>query len=58
MRINEHNLDSLRQLIRELQQENEALKSLLSDHNIPYDGTKKLVKRKEFEDYIRSCVVI
>ena len=42
MRINEHNLDSLRQLIRELQQENEALKSLLSDHNIPYDGRNVL----------------
>ena len=23
-----------------------------------YVGTKKLVKRKEFEDYIRSCVII
>ena len=37
MRINEHNLDSLRKLIRDLQQENESLKTLLSEHNIPYE---------------------
>ena len=23
-----------------------------------YVGTKKLVKRKEFEDYIRNCVIV
>ena len=29
MRINEHNLDSLRKVVRDLQQENNALKALL-----------------------------
>ena len=32
MRISEHNLDSLRGLVRELQQENESLKNLLTEH--------------------------
>ena len=51
MRINEHNLDSLRQLIRDLQQENEALKSLLSDHNIPYEGRNVLDEQPLPDEY-------
>ena len=35
MRIVEHDLDSLRGLIRQLQDENKNLKSLLSQNNIP-----------------------
>lgn len=37
MRTIEHNLDSLRRIIRELQQENNTLKALLSEHNIAYE---------------------
>ena len=51
MRINEHNLDSLRQLIRELQQENEALKTLLSEHNIPYEGRNVLDEQSVPDEY-------
>ena len=29
MRINEHNLESLRKVVRDLQQENQALKAIL-----------------------------
>ena len=42
MRIDEHNLDSLRRLIRELQQENEDLKSLLDQNQIPYEKNNVL----------------
>lgn len=37
MRIDEHNLDSLRRVIRDLQQENENLKVLLDRHQIAYE---------------------
>ena len=37
MRTIELNLDSLRRIIRELQQENNTLKALLSEHNIAYE---------------------
>lgn len=42
MRIIEHNLDSLRRLVRELQQENESLKNILADHNIPFESRNLL----------------
>ena len=51
MRINEHNLDSLRQLIRELQQENDYLKELLSDHDIPYEDRNVLEESSAPDDY-------
>ena len=51
MRINEHNLDSLRRLIRELQQENESLKALLSEHNIPYEVRNILEEPPVPDDY-------
>ena len=37
MRIIEHDLDSLRRIIRELQHENDNLKALLLENNIPFD---------------------
>ena len=37
MRIDEHNLDSLRKLIRDLQQENASLKAILRENNISYE---------------------
>ena len=38
MRVTEHNLDSLRGKIRELQEENRELKNLLSKNGIPYES--------------------
>ena len=38
MRVTEHNLDSLRGKIRELQEENQELKNLLSKNGIPYES--------------------
>ena len=35
MRINEHNLESLRKIVRDLQQENQALKAILEENSIP-----------------------
>ena len=37
MRIIEHDLDSLRRIVRELQHENDNLKALLLENNIPFD---------------------
>ena len=51
MRINEHNLDSLRKLIRDLQQENESLKTLLSEHNIPYEDRNVLEEQSVPDEY-------
>ena len=51
MRINEHNLDSLRKLIRDLQQENESLKTLLSEHNIPYEERNVLDEQFVPDEY-------
>ena len=51
MRINEHNLDSLRKLIRDLQQENESLKTLLSEHNIPYEDRNILEEQSVPDEY-------
>ena len=41
MRTNEHNLNSLRKLIRDLQQENDDLKSLLDQHHIAYEAKNR-----------------
>ena len=40
MRINEHSLESLRKVVRDLQQENQALKEILEENNIPYEREK------------------
>ena len=42
MRINEHNLDSLRKVVRDLQHENNALKALLEENGIPFEGRNVL----------------
>ena len=51
MRINEHNLDSLRKLIRDLQQQNESLRALLSEHNIPYEVRNVLEEQSVPDEY-------
>lgn len=51
MRIEQHNLDTLRELIRNLQQENEDLKALLDAHQIPYVEKKELDESSEPDDY-------
>ena len=51
MRIEQHNLDTLRELIRNLQQENEDLKALLDAHQIPYVEKKGLDESSEPDDY-------
>ena len=39
MRPNEHDLNSLRRIVRELQNENESLKKLLKEKGIAYDSS-------------------
>ena len=51
MRTTEHNLDSLRRLIRSLQQENEALKALLFQNNIPYEERNILEDQPVPDEY-------
>lgn len=38
MRPDEHNLNSLRKLVRDLQEENKSLKKLLDENNIIYES--------------------
>ena len=42
MRINEHSLESLRKVVRDLQQENQALKAILDENSIPYESRNVL----------------
>ena len=51
MRIDEHNLDSLRRVIRDLQQENENLKALLDRHQIAYEQKNVLGEQPVPDDY-------
>ncbi len=51
MRITEHNLDSLRGMIRELQAENEGLKALLDENGIPYQENPLLDDISAPDDY-------
>ena len=51
MRPTEHNLDSLRKLIRDLQQENEQLKTLLSRNGISYEERDILEERSVPDEY-------
>ena len=51
MRINEHNLESLRKVVRDLQQENQALKEILEENNIPYESRNVLEERPLPDEY-------
>ena len=51
MRINEHNLDSLRKVVRDLQQENNALKALLEENGIPFEGRDILEEQEVPDEY-------
>ncbi len=51
MRIIEHNLDSLRRIVRELQEENESLKALLSENGIPFEAGPILEVQPVPDDY-------
>lgn len=51
MQLNEHDLDSLRGIVRELQQENKALKALLSEHGIPYEESNILEEQPVSDEY-------
>lgn len=51
MRIDEHNLDSLRRVIRDLQQENENLKVLLDRHQIAYEQKSILEEQPVLDVY-------
>jgi len=51
MRIDEHNLDSLRRIIRDLQQENESLKALLKQNQIPFEDQEILEEQPIPDEY-------
>ncbi len=51
MRIDEQNLDSLRKIVRELQQENEDLKALLKQHQIAYESKDRLEAQPIPDDF-------
>ena len=51
MRIDEHNLDSLRKIIRDLQEENDYLKNLLEQHQLPYEKKNVLEEQPVPDDY-------
>ena len=51
MRIVEHDLDSLRGLIRQLQDENKNLKSLLSQNNILFEDKEILEEKLVPDEY-------
>ena len=51
MRIDEHNLDSLRRIIRDLQQENESLKTLLKQNQIPFEDQEILEEQPIPDEY-------
>ena len=38
MQLESHDLNSLRKLVRDLQEENERLKALLKDNNVQYES--------------------
>ena len=51
MRIDEHNLESLRKVIRDLQQENHALKAILDENNILYESRNILEEQPLPDEY-------
>ena len=51
MRVNEHDLNSLRGIIRRLQEENASLKKLLDENNIIYSSSEVLDATDVLEEY-------
>ena len=51
MQIEQHNLDSLRKLVRDLQEENETLKSLLKENHISYEDRNVLEEQPLSDEY-------
>lgn len=51
MRINEHNLESLRKIVRDLQQENQALKAILEENSIPFESRNVLEEQFLPDEY-------
>ena len=51
MRIIEHDLDSLRKIVRELQHENDNLKALLLENNIPFDDRNVMEEQNLLDVY-------
>lgn len=51
MRVNEHDLNSLRGIIRRLQEENASLKKLLDENNIIYTSSEVLDATDVLEEY-------
>ena len=51
MRAEQHNLDSLRKIIRELQQENDNLRQLLAKNEIPYESREIMEEQESPDDY-------
>ena len=51
MRINEHSLESLRKVVRDLQQENQALKAILEENSIPFESRNVLEEQFLPDEY-------
>ena len=51
MRITEHDLNSLRSIVRKLQEENRSLRQLLDSHDIPYEDNYVLDDTKTNDEY-------
>lgn len=51
MRVDEHNLNSLREIVRKLQEENTKLKELLDENGISYEHTDILDDSSQPDDY-------
>ena len=51
MRANEHDLNSLRGMIRKLQEENASLKRLLDENNIVYESSEILDAAEDPDEY-------
>ena len=51
MRANEHDLNSLRGMIRKLQEENTSLKRLLDENNIVYESSEILDAAEDPDEY-------
>ena len=50
MRPNEHNLNSLRGIVRKLQNENKFLKKLLDENGITYDSITDIIDTPDILD--------
>ena len=54
MRPNEHNLNSLRGIVRKLQNENKFLKKLLDENGITYDSITDIIDTPDILDEYAS----